>query len=139
MQDLDDEFDDDLKPLTPVDVIVGGAILVAVTPIALAALAADRVIARLSKLVALLALLIITGCSELTVEDVVEACVVQCVERGGGDACHGPECRVWAELYSDCVPEAYALADCMPGECSAVAAELYACACVNDHRSDCGG
>lgn len=136
MQDLDDEFDDDLKPLTLVDVIVGGAILVALAPIALAALAADRVIARLSKLAALLALLIITGCSELTVEDVVEACVVQCEERGG-QPCE-PECRVWAELYSDCVPEAYALADCMPGECSAVAAELYACACVSDHRSDCG-
>jgi hypothetical protein len=74
----------------------------------------------------------IMGCHDLTVEDVAEACVEQCFERGGGSDCAGPECLRWARSYSDCVPEAYALAVCMPGECSAEADDLYACARAKD-------
>lgn len=127
MQDLDDEFDDDPSPLTTLDAVAGGIILMLVMPIGLAALATECVARRLGKLLPLVLSLIIAGCSELTVEDVVEACVVQCEERGG-QKCE-PECLDFAEAYADCVPEAYALVDCMPAEpCDAERAELAACA-----------
>lgn len=82
------------------------------------------------------AFLVLTGCHQITVEDVTDACIAQCEVRGGVD-CAGPECRIWAETYSDCLPEAYALAECMPGDCTAESDELYTCACVNDGRTDC--
>ena len=70
--------------------------------------------------------LFVIGCDDLAVEDVVEACTVQCEERGGS-ACV-PDCRDYADAYSDCIPEAYALVACMPGDCGLERAELTACA-----------
>lgn len=76
-------------------------------------------------------LLLSVGCDhEVTVDDVTEACIAQCEARGGVD-CASPECRTWAETYSDCLPEAYALATCMmdaPHVCADESEDLYTCA-----------